>query len=213
MKQKISSNTHVFNRAWFFGISRKAITASAILSALALAGCAGVPLSSTRFSGSSNLAVQTVQTGTVIRTMPIQINNSARVDQATGLGAGAGGIAGGIGGALMGSPIIGAIAGALGGGVIGDAITPGSGVGTDVFVKLNTGQTLSIPEAGVVHLVPGEHVYVMRGGKGHYRVEPANQPVPQAVSPANPAVAVKLSRLAATPAPAPAPVAPQRAKP
>jgi outer membrane lipoprotein SlyB len=118
--------------------------------------------------------------GTVTRTMPIKINNSARVDQATGLGAGAGGIAGGIGGAIMGSPIIGAIAGALGGGIIGDAITPGSGVGTDVFVKLTTGQTLSIPEAGVVHLTPGEAVYVMTSAHGHFRVEPANQPAPVA---------------------------------
>ena len=162
-------------------MNRKITVAATLFAVAALSGCAGVPLSSTRFSGSSNLAVQTVQDGTVIRTMPIKINNSARVDQATGLGAGAGGIAGGIGGALMGSPIIGAIAGALGGGVIGDAITPGSGVGTDVFVKLTTtGQTLSIPESGVVHLTPGEHVYVMRSAKGHYRIEPANQPAPVA---------------------------------
>lgn len=183
-------------------MNRKISVAATLLSAAMLSGCAGVPLSSTRFSGSSNLSVQTVQPGVVIRTMPIKINNSARVDQATGLGAGAGGIAGGIGGAMMGSPIIGAIAGALGGGVIGDAITPGSGVGTDVFVKLSTGQTLSIPESGVVHLTPGETVYVMHSGKGHYRVEPANQPVPQAVSPANPAVGVTLNRLAPTTAPA-----------
>lgn len=161
-------------------MNRNLSIAAAVLTAFALSGCAGVPLSSTRFSGSSNLAVQTVQDGTVIRTMPIKINNSARVDQATGLGAGAGGIAGGIGGAMAGSPLIGAIIGAVGGGVIGDAITPGSGVGTDVFVKLATGQTLSIPEAGVVHLTAGEHVYVMRSGKGHYRVEPANQPAPVA---------------------------------
>ncbi|MDA8376548.1 MAG: hypothetical protein M0Z50_05755 [Planctomycetia bacterium] len=159
-------------------MKRKISVAAAITAAAMLSGCAGVPLSSTRFSGSSNLAVQTVQDGTVIRTMPIKINNSARVDQATGLGAGAGGIAGGIAGDLMGNPIIGALAGAVGGGVIGDAITPGSGVGTDVFVRLATGQTLSIPEAGVVHLTPGEAVYVMHSGKNHYRVEPANQPVP-----------------------------------
>ena len=157
-------------------MKRKISVAAAILAAFALSGCAGVPLSSTRFSGSSNLAVQTVQDGTVIRTMPIKINNSARVDQATGLGAGAGGIAG----YLLGGNVVGALAGALGGGVIGDAITPNSGVGTDVFVKLSTGQTLSIPEAGVVHLTPGESVYVMRSGKGHYRIEPANQPAPVA---------------------------------
>ena len=161
-------------------MKRKTSVTAALIAAAALSGCAGIPLSSTRFSGSSNLHPETVQTGVVIRTMPIRINDSARVDQATGLGAGAGGIAGGIAGDLMGSPVIGAIAGALGGGVIGDAITPNSGVGTDVFVKLSTGQTLSIPEAGVVHLTPGEHVYVMTSAHGHYRVEPANQPAAQA---------------------------------
>lgn len=157
-------------------MNRKITAMASLISAAMLSGCAGVPLSSTRFSGSSNLAVQTVQTGVVIRTMPIKINNSARVDQATGLGAGAGGIAG----YMLGGNVIGALAGAVGGGVIGDAITPGSGVGTDVFVKLSTGQTLSIPEAGIVHLTPGEHVYVMRSAHGHYRVEPANQPAPVA---------------------------------
>ncbi len=156
-------------------MNRKISISAAILTAVALSGCAGIPLSSTRFSGSSNLAPEPVQTGTVIKTMPIKINDSARVDQATGLGAGAGGIAGGIGGAMAGSPLIGAIAGALGGGIIGDAITPGSGVGTDVFVKLTTGQTLSIPEAGVVHLTPGEKVFIITSNHGHYRVEPANQ--------------------------------------
>jgi outer membrane lipoprotein SlyB len=157
-------------------MNRKITITASLIAAAALSGCAGVPLSSTRFSGSSNLAPESVQTGVVIRTAQIKINNSARVDQATGLGAGAGGIAGGVGGAMAGSPVIGAIIGALGGGVIGDAITPGSGIGTDVFVKLSTGQTLSIPEAGVVHLSKGEAVYVMTSAHGHYRVEPANQP-------------------------------------
>ena len=153
-------------------MNRKISIATAVLAAAMLSGCAGIPLSSTRFSGSSNLTPEVVQTGVVIRTMPIKINNSARVDQATGLGAGAGGIVG----YLAGGNVIGAIAGALGGGVIGDAITPNAGVGTDIFVKLSTGQTLSIPEAGIVHLTPGEHVFVMTSSKGHYRVEPANQP-------------------------------------
>ena len=148
---------------------------AAILASAMLSGCAGIPLSSTRFSGSSNLAPESVQTGVVLKTIPIKIINSARVDQATGLGAGAGGIAGGIGGAMAGSTVIGAIAGALGGGIIGDAITPNSGVGTDIFVKLTTGQTLSIPEAGVVRLTPGEHVFIITSARGHYRVEPANQ--------------------------------------
>ncbi|WP_163097255.1 hypothetical protein GL267_007270 [Acidithiobacillus ferrianus] len=157
-------------------MNRKISVTAAVLTAFALSGCAGIPLSSTRFSGSSNLAPESVQTGTVIKTMPIKINNSARVDQATGLGAGAGGIAG----YMLGGNVIGALAGAAGGGIIGDAITPNSGAGTDVFVKLSTGQTLSIPEAGIVHLTPGERVFVMTSAHGHYRVEPANQSAPVA---------------------------------
>ena len=157
-------------------MNRKLSISAAVLTAFALSGCAGIPLSSTRFAGSSNLHPEVVQTGVVIRTMPIKINNSARVDQATGLGAGAGGIVG----YLLGGNVIGALAGAVGGGVVGDAITPNAGVGTDIFVKLSTGQTLSIPEAGVVHLIPGEHVFVMTSAHGHYRVEPANQPAPVA---------------------------------
>ncbi|OCB03905.1 hypothetical protein BBC27_05785 [Acidithiobacillus ferrivorans] len=164
-------------------MNRNISVAAAVIAAVALSGCAGIPLSSTRFSGSSNLAPESVQSGTVIKTMPIKINNSARVDQATGLGAGAGGIAGGIGGAMAGSPIIGALIGAVGGGVIGDAITPGSGVGTDVFVRLATGQTLSIPESGVIHLTPGEKVFIITSAHGHYRVEPANQPPVAKVKP------------------------------
>lgn len=148
---------------------------SAVIAAITLSGCAGVPLTSTRFSGASNLHPEAVQTGVVVRTMPIKINNSARVDQATGLGAGAGGIAGGIGGAMMGSTLIGAVVGAVGGGIIGDAITPGAGKGTDVFVRMDmTGQIESIPEAGVVHLYRGEKVFVITSQHGHYRVEPQN---------------------------------------
>lgn len=159
-------------------MNRKISVTAALIAAATLSGCAGIPLSSTRFSGSSNLHPEMVQTGTVIKTMLIKINNSARVDQATGLGAGAGGIAG----YLLGGNVIGALAGAVGGGVIGDAITPNAGVGTDVFVKLSTGQTLSIPEAGIVHLTPGEHVFVMTSNHGHYRVEPANQPAAPVVA-------------------------------
>lgn len=208
MKQKISSNTHIFNKAYFFGISREAITASAILSALALAGCASNPLTATKFSGSSNLTPETVRSATVIKTLPIKIKHNSQVTQNAGIGAGAGGIAG----YLLGGSAIAAIAGAVGGGAIGDAVTPSTVKGTDVFVKFATGQMMSIPEIGIVHFSPGEHVFVMTSAHGHYRVEPANQPAP-AVSPANPAVAAKLNRLAATPhAPAPSPTAPQ-AKP
>jgi len=160
-------------------MNRKITITASLVTVAMLSGCAGIPLSSTRFSGSSNLAPESVQTGVVIRTMPIKINNPARVDQATGLGAGAGGLVG----YLAGGNVIGALAGAVGGGVIGDAITPNAGVGTDVFVKLSTGQTLSIPEAGIVHLIPGEHVFVMTSAHGHYRVEPANKPAAPVVKP------------------------------
>ena len=184
-------------------MNRKISVAATLLSALALTGCASNPLTATKFSGSSNLTPETVQPATVIKTLPIRIKHNSQVTQNAGIGAGAGGIAG----YLLGGSAIAAIAGAVGGGAIGDIVTPRTVKGTDIFVKFATGQMMSIPEVGIVHFVPGEAVYVMTSSHGHYRVEPANQPA--AVSPANPAVTAKLSRLAATPASA----APQQAKP
>ena len=192
-------------------MKRKISVAATLFAVAALSGCASNPLTATKFSGSSNLTPETVQSATVIKTLPIKIKHNSQVTQNAGIGAGAGGIAG----YLLGGSAIAAIAGAVGGGVIGDAVTSSTVKGTDVFVKFATGQTLSIPEVGIVHFAPGEAVYVMTSSHGHYRVEPANQPAPApaAVSPANPAVTAKLSRLAATPhAPAPSPTAPQ-AKP
>jgi outer membrane lipoprotein SlyB len=165
---------HVFNRTWFFGISQKALVASAVIAALT--GCASNPLTATKFSGSSNLSPETMQSATVIKTMPIKIKHNSQVTQNAGIGAGAGGIAG----YLLGGSAIAAIAGAVGGGAIGDVVTPSTIRGTDIFVKFASGQMMSIPEVGIVHFAPGEAVYVMTSAHGHYRVEPANQPAPVA---------------------------------
>ena len=185
-------------------MKRKISVAATLFAVAALSGCASNPLTATKFSGSSNLTPETVRSATVIKTLPLKIKHNSQVTQNAGIGAGAGGIAG----YLLGGSAIAAIAGAVGGGAIGDIVTPRTVKGTDIFVKFATGQMMSIPEVGIVHFVPGEAVYVMASSPGHYRVEPANQPVPQ-TSPANPAVAAKLNRLAATPASA----APQQAKP
>lgn len=167
------------------------IAASAVFAVAALSGCASNPLTATKFSGSSNLSPETVQSAVVIKTLPIRIKHNSQVTQNAGIGAGAGGIAG----YLLGGSAIAAIAGAVGGGVIGDAVTPSTVQGTDIFVKFATGQMMSIPEVGIVHLAPGEAVYVMTSNHGHYRVEPASL--------AGPAVASTLSRTAtAQPAPA-----------
>lgn len=155
-------------------MNRKITVSAAILTAAMLSGCATNPLTANKFSGSSNLAPETVQTGVVVKTMPIKIKHNSQVTQNAGLGAGAGGIAG----YLLGGSAIAAIAGAVGGGAIGDAVTHSTVRGTDIFVKLTTGQMMSIPEVGIVHLTPGERVFVMTSAHGHYRVEPANQPAP-----------------------------------
>lgn len=181
-------------------MNRKITVAAAILATLALSGCASNPLTATKFSGSSNLTPETVQSATVIKTLPIRIKHNSQVTQNAGIGAGAGGIAG----YLLGGNALGAIAGALGGGAIGAAVTHSTIRGTDIFVRFATGRMMSIPEVGIVHFTPGEAVYVMTSAHGHYRVEPAN-PAAVAVSPANPAVTAKLHGLTATnPAPAPA---------
>jgi hypothetical protein len=46
-------------------------------STLALGGCATAPLSYRNYSATENLGTQTLQTGVVIRTMPIEIRDSA----------------------------------------------------------------------------------------------------------------------------------------
>jgi len=181
-------------------MNRKLTIAAAILATLALTGCASNPLTATKFSGSSNLSPETVQSATVIKTLPIKIKHNSQVTQNAGLGAGAGGIAG----YLLGGSAIAAIAGVVGGGAIGAVVTPSTVQGTDIFVKFATGQMMSIPEVGIVHFATGEAVYVMTSNRGHYRVEPANQTAAQA-SPANPEVTAKLAGIATThPAPAPA---------
>lgn len=151
-------------------MNRKITVTAAILTAAMLSGCANSPLTPTHFSGRSNLSAQTVQTGVVVKTFPIQIQHNSQVQQNAGIGAAGGGIAG----YLLGGNAVDAIAGALGGGVIGDAVTPGSVPGTDVIVKLSTGQMLSVPEAGKPTVRAGEQVAVISSQQGHYRVEPLN---------------------------------------
>ena len=150
------------------------LTIAAVTVTALLSGCATSPLTATHFSGRANLSAQTVQTGVVVKTFPIQIRHNSQVQQNAEVGAAGGGIAG----YLLGGNAIGAIAGAVGGGVIGDAVTPGSVPGTDVIVKLTTGQMLSVPEAGKPTVTPGEQVAVISSQQGHYRVEPLDQTPP-----------------------------------
>lgn len=160
-------------------MNRKITIAASLFAVAAMSGCATNPLTASKFSGSSNLSPETMQSATVIKTMPIKIKHNSQVTQNAGLGAGAGGIAG----YLLGGSAIAAIAGAVGGGAIGDAVTHSTVNGTDIFVKLSTGQMMSIPEVGIVHFVPGEKVFVTTSAHGHYRVEPANQSAPVAAKP------------------------------
>lgn len=145
------------------------LKASAIaVTVAALAGCATSPLSGSRFSHASNLTPQVVETGTVIKTQPIRIKDSAFKKQNTMIG---GALGGGIGELVGGT--VGAVAGLLGGGLTGDLATSDTVAGTDIFVKMTgTGQILSIPEAGKVTFTPGEQVAVSHGAHGHYRVSP-----------------------------------------
>ena len=155
------------------------LKASAIaVTVAALAGCATSPLSGSRFSHASNLTPQLVQTGTVIKTQPIRIKDSAFKKQNTGIGAVLGG---GIGEIVGGT--VGAMAGLVGGGLTGDLATSDTVAGTDIFVKMTgTGQILSIPEAGKVTFTPGEQVAVSHSGAGHYRVSPMTFSTPGTAS-------------------------------
>lgn len=96
------------------------ILALVAASTLALGGCATAPLSYQNYSATENLGTQTLQTGVVIRTMPIEIRDSA-APNANGT---MGGIGGGAIGYAVGGNAIGAILGFVGGMLVGHALTP-----------------------------------------------------------------------------------------
>ena len=148
----------------------KTIKTTMIISAMAaaLAGCAATPLSYQRYSSAENLQAQSLAEGTVIRVQPIQISNT----QAGTANGALGGVAGGVAGYAIGGNALGAIAGLVGGAIIGNAVTPGSVPGTEIMVKLTTGQLLGVPEAGNPGLHPGEQVAILRGADGKYRAVP-----------------------------------------
>lgn len=149
-------------------MNHKAIIIPALLTAIALAGCAATPLSYQRYSSTENLQAQALAEGTVIRCQPVEISNTQAQTAHGTLGA----IAGGTAGYLIGGNAIGAIAGVVGGAVLGNAVTSGHVNGTEVMVKLTDGQLMGIPEVGNPHLHPGEQVAVLRGADGKTRAVP-----------------------------------------
>ena len=146
----------------------KAILIPAALAALALGVCATTPLSYQRYSSTENLQMQALAEGTVIRCQPIHISNTQAQTAHGTLGA----IAGGAAGYAIGASPIAAIAGVIGGGILGNAVTSGSVPGTEVLVKLATGQLLGVPEVGNPGLLPGEKVAILRGADGNTRAVP-----------------------------------------
>lgn len=149
-------------------MNHKAIIIPALLTAIALAGCATTPLSYQRYSSTENLQAQALAEGTVIRCQPVEISNTQAQTAHGGLGA----IAGGAAGYLIGGNAIGAVAGLVGGAVIGNTMTSGHVNGTEVMVKLTDGQLMGIPEVGNPGLHPGEQVAILRGADGKTRAVP-----------------------------------------
>ena len=144
------------------------ILALVAASTLALGGCATAPLSYRNYSATENLGTQTLQTGVVIRTMPIEIRDSAAPNANGAMG----GIGGGAIGYAVGGNAIGAILGLVGGILVGHALTPGEIHGTEVMVRLNTGQLIGVPEIGNPGLSVGEQVAILRGARGRTRAVP-----------------------------------------
>ena len=138
------------------------------LALVGLAGCATTPLSYQRYASTENLQAQALAEGTVIRCQPIHVSNTQAQTAHGGLGA----IVGGVAGYAIASSPIGAIAGALGGAILEHAIASNHVNGTEVMVKLTSGQLLGVPEVGNPHLAPGEQVAILRGADGNTRAVP-----------------------------------------
>ena len=143
----------------------------AVVSVLALAGCAG-SMSGNTYSRERAQKVQTVEYGQVLEVRQIQIEGTK-----SGIGALAGGALGGALGSGIGkgagttiAVVGGAIAGAAAGAATEEAVTKQPGL--EITVRLDTGQTLSLVQGMDPPVSVGDRVKLMRNPDGSARAIP-----------------------------------------
>lgn len=150
------------------------LTITALLGALALAGCAGVPpglggqYQSSAYNYSTSQAqqvqqVQQVQLGVVLAVQQVTI----RAGQGTtSTGSALGAVAGGFVGSRIGQgngSAVGAVIGALGGAAAGD-MAAGKAYqqpGLQITIKLDNGQTIAVTQAADVPVRVGQRVELL----------------------------------------------------
>lgn len=136
-------------------------TFSALLLA-ALAACASAPNNHT-FSHSEAGRAQTVQWGEVEALREVTIQNDNR-----GVGTATGAALGGLAGSTLGSGrranTAGAVAGAAAGGAIGNAASASTTPGIEITVRLDSGQSVAVVQAGSINeFRVGDRVRVTSG--------------------------------------------------
>jgi outer membrane lipoprotein SlyB len=144
-------------------MSRKLVFLSTLSIAILLPACATAP-SNNVYSRSEAGRAQSVQWGTVEAIRPVTIQNDSR-----GVGTATGATLGGIAGSTLGNGnranSAGAVAGAVAGGAIGNAASAGTTAGVEITVRLETGQSIAVVQAGSPdEFRVGDRVRVTTGG-------------------------------------------------
>lgn len=131
--------------------------------AVAIGGCAGSKSGDT-YSRDEARRAQYVQMGTVEGSRPVKIEGTK-----TPIGSGAGAVVGAIAGSSVGQgkgSTVGSVLGAVAGGVVGAAAEEGftRENGTEITIRLENGQHLSVVQTGKEQFQPGDKVRITETG-------------------------------------------------
>lgn len=139
-----------------------ALSAAAILAAVALGGCATQERSASIYKAGDAQREQTVRLATVEGVREVTLDRGQ-----TGVGTGAGAVIGGVAGSGVGGgrgSVVGAVAGAVAGGIIGQAVENSSSKvpAVEITVRLDNGDLRAIvQEADGQQFKPGDRVRLL----------------------------------------------------
>lgn len=148
---------------------RKMVSVLTVLFSTFLLGCPSQQ-TGTSYTRDQVRKSQTIQTGTVLRVDPVQIEGTK-----SGVGTVSGGAVGGAVGSSIGrgsgsciAGAIGAVAGGLAGSAVEEAATKRDGL--QITVELKGGRTIAVVQEADVVFQPGDQVQVLTGPDGTTRV-------------------------------------------
>jgi outer membrane lipoprotein SlyB len=142
-----------------------------------LASCAK-DYDSSSYSDATAGEAQIVRYGVIVQMQPVTINSEGDKMVGTVAGGGAGMVLGSLIGGGAVSNALGSIGGALVGGAAGSAAGKAAGKqnGMQYFIKLNSGNTISVVQGTEPALNLGQHVIVLTGSGARDRVLADNAP-------------------------------------